>query len=247
MKRSYILSAASAIALATGLANAPAMAFDYVDWDWYLDVDTDVYLDVYERIDVDPKGLTIVEIEQDFKGENIAVATVKDVDIDPKGHWAPDDLGAISNVAAALGNSASVTTETSAQVNVKQDVDGGYYYGSYFSASASVKDISDATVSNAAQAIANNFSLTVDPSCGDSCGHVGVDDMLAIVNVEQSSHSDSYAYASVKDVEISDFYDLGPADNDLNRNLISNTAIAAGNVVSITVVRGAIPFPDQDN
>ena len=82
------------------------------------------YVDPY----IDPKGATIVEIEQNFKGDNWAHADVGDVYVDPKGRRlnARTQLGAVTNVAAALGNSATVTTETMALVDVEQDA-GRWY------------------------------------------------------------------------------------------------------------------------
>lgn len=237
MRRSYILSAASAIALATGLAASPAMAFDHVDWDWDLKIDVD--LDINERIDleVDPKGVTIVEVEQDFKGDLHADADADDIKI--KG-----DGGAVtvSNTAAALANAVIVSTETAAMLDIDQSLTGERGPAE-LSARAWLDDVTirhisgDVDVSNTAQAIGNYVSLTEDPLCSDTCGRVDVDEMFAVVNVEQSARMDGYAYAKLDDVNVQN------VGGDVS---VTNSAIAAGNLVSVTVVRGAIPFPDQD-
>jgi len=253
MKRSYVLSAASAIALATGLANSPAMAFDKVWWDWYLDVDTKVDVKVDVDIKVDPSGAVISETVQVFHGNLDADAVVKGVYNDPPhgSYWHPvvldgaADLPEVSNVAAALGNSNSIQSEVSVQSDVYQSTDGGSTCWGYFcysspadlSANAQVSWVTNASVSNTAQAIGNSNSITVDPATPD--------DALVISNVEQSAYLNASAYASVSHVYVSGYDDLGTGDFDLNRPLVSNAAIAAGNINTITVVVGSIPTPDD--
>lgn len=253
MQRKYLLAAASVITLATGLAAPSAQAFDRVWWDWNLDVDTKVDVKVDVEIKLDPTGAVISETDQFFKGSQEATAKVGDVYVDPKGYKLDGaaDLGEVTNVAAALGNSNSITSDYSVQSDVDQKAIGTAYHGADFEATAKVYDVDNASVSNAAQAIANSNSITVDPLREYGYGHhtysTSTDDALIISNVEQTAYGSGEAYASVYDVTIRGFSDLGSGDNELNRALVSNTAIAAGNVNNITLVNGSIPFPDQDN
>ena len=251
MKRSYVLAGASAIALATSLAAPSAQAFDKVWWDWNLDVDTKVDVNVDVDIKIDPSGAVISETNQVFHGNLDADAVVKGVYNDPpSGNWwnpivldGAADLPEVSNVAAALGNSNSIQSEVSVQSDVYQSTDGGvgcywcYALPANLSANAQVSHVTNASVSNAAQAIANSNSITVDPATAD--------DALVISNVEQSAYANASAYASVSHVYVSGYDDLGTGDNDLNRPLVSNAAIAAGNINTITVVVGSIPTPDD--
>jgi hypothetical protein len=241
MQRKHLLAAASVITLATGLAAPSAHAFDRVWWDWNLDVDTKVDVKVDVDINVDPKGAVISETDQFFKGSQEATAKVIDVYVDPKGYKLDGaaDLGEVTNVAAALGNSNSITSDYSVQSDVEQTFIGTAHWGPDLRATAIVRDIDNASVSNAAQAIMNSNSITVDPASHD--------DGLVISNVVQTAYGDGSAYASVYDVTIRGINGLGSGDDYLNRAVVSNTAIAAGNVNNITVVHGAIPFPDQDN
>ncbi|MEZ5666510.1 MAG: hypothetical protein R3F55_03565 [Alphaproteobacteria bacterium] len=249
MQRKHLLAAASVITLATGLAAPSAQAFDRVWWDWNLDVDTKVDVRVDVDINVDPKGAVISETDQYFKGSQEATAKIGDVYVDPKGYHldGATDLGEVNNVAAALGNSNAITSDFSVQSDVDQDAIGTAWYGADFEATAKVYDIDNASVSNVAQAIANSNSITVDPLREHGWYHSSSDDALIISNVEQSAYANGSAYASVYDVTIRGFGDLGSGDNELNRALVTNSAIAAGNVNNITLVNGAIAFPDQDN
>jgi hypothetical protein len=251
MKRSYVLAGASAIALATSLAAPSAQAFDRVWWDWTLDVDTKVDVNIDVDIKVDPSGAVISETDQYFKGTLSAEAVVKDVDNDPKGYYLDgiSDLPEVTNVAAALGNSNSIQSEVSVQSDVQQTAIGTAYYGADLSATARVANTSDVSVSNAAQAIGNSNSITVDPATTGGPSYCywcsSPNDQLIISNVEQTAYVDANAYASVYGVEVSGYDNLGSGDNYLNRPLVSNAAIAAGNINTITLVVGSIPTPDD--
>ena len=249
-----LLCTVSAITLSSGLATG-AMAFEKVDWDWKLDADTDIKVDVDVDIKVDPNGAVIVEIDQDFKGDVDAKAVVIGVINDPgdgpkgnhkwdwKGHNDALDgatqLPAVENLAAALGNSASITSEYSVQAHIDQNVSGdgrgycrGYYcYGggaAEITADAATAIVVNATVENTAQAIANNASITLDP--------YSQDEAFLMADITQWAHANVSASALTAGVFISGYNNLGL--DTLGRAIVDNTAIAAGNVANITLVNG---------
>lgn len=74
-----LATATAACALAVGFGASSAQAFDKVDWDWYLDVwtDIDVVIDVYSFFD--PSGMVTVESFQVQKGDVTAYSHVYDI------------------------------------------------------------------------------------------------------------------------------------------------------------------------
>lgn len=230
MNKKMLLSAVSAVTLVTmQMASPAAYAFEKVEWDWYLELDVDLEID--ERIDlyVDPKGATIVEVKQDFWGGDIkARADADDIKIDDV-----DADVSVSNAATAIGNGVIVETETALMAHIKQDI-----YADDIKARAELTDVEiddvydNVDVSNTAQAIANLVSLTVDPACGD-CDEVDVKNLFAVVDVKQS--------ADVNDIrataEIDDYLDIDDVGGSVT---VVNSALAAGNLVTLTVVRGSI-------
>lgn len=236
-----LLCTVSAITLTTGLS-AGAMAFDKVDWDWQLDAETKVDVKVDVDIYVDPNGAAIVEIDQDFKGDLDAKATVVGVFNDPadggghKWNWNDDGLDAatelpsIENVAAAIGNVASIESEWSVQAHIDQDVQGDSgYYGSSpadIDADATVLFVLNSSVENTAQAIGNSASITLDPATADEA--------FLMADISQSAHMNGSATATVGGVFVEGYSGLGETV------LVDNTAIAVGNIANVTVVNGVL-------
>jgi hypothetical protein len=286
----FLLTTASVIALVTGASSA--MAFDHVHWDWDLDAKTDIDVDVDVDIKIDPSGATIVEVDQDFKGDLNADAHVIGVINDPKGgdnHHpttygffppgpppapakldAVTELPSVENVAAAIGNATSVESEVSVQADIEQSVkDNDWdWSGAQFTADASVVGVVNASVDNAAQAIGNSVSLTLDPAvvedgisgeadgsnpgfgfpCWRNCGpnpHPeqgdGIDtNAFLMANIDQYANFDGSANAFVGGVYVAGYKNLGLDDAAIARPLVSNSAVAVGNTVSITVQTGSL-------
>ncbi len=278
MQRKLLLSA-TALALTAGMASS-ALAFDRSKWEWELDADTEIDVDVDVDIKIDPAGATIVEIDQDFKGDleanAVVIGVVNDPDTDSKhgGHhgWGgwnnePDVETAsieptVDNVAAAIGNSASIESQVSVQADIDQKVSDNDWHGeAEFDANAVVGLVFNASVDNTAQVVGNSVSITLDPSAtGESglttevgssynpCryGHYGcgpnpdqgdgVDtDNFLMANINQSANFDGTANALVFGVFASD---LGGVSE--TRPLVNNAAIAVGNTASITVLDGSL-------
>ncbi|MEO3432979.1 hypothetical protein [Inquilinus sp. CAU 1745] len=75
-RKLVLATATAACALAVGLGAGSAQAFDHSHWDWYLDVwtDIDIEVDVYSYFD--PSGMVTVETVQIQKGDVTAYSTV---------------------------------------------------------------------------------------------------------------------------------------------------------------------------
>lgn len=244
MQRRYLLSTC---ALVSALAAQPGHAFDQIKWNWTLDADSNIHVDVDVDIKVDPTGVAIVEVDQVYHGRLDSVATIDWVVNEPgpgASRYGPDDLPAVENTAAAIGNVSTIESQVAVLADVNQSTDAGGFilcgpYGggcSYhsipteFTAMASVHGVSNASVDNTAQVVGNSSSITVDPRTNS--------DGVVIANVAQFANLDATAHAHVSGVEVSGYSGLGL--EELDRPLVSNTAVAVGNVSTITVLTGSL-------
>lgn len=177
---------------------------------------------------------------------------------------AVENLPAVENTAAAIGNAATIESQVSVMADINQSVsDNDWYGGANFNADAAVLGVFNASVENTAQVVGNSASITLDPAltdpsgttgevggggscypfpypgCGGSGGGNGVDsDNFLMANVNQYANFDGSANALVAGVFISGYDNLGL--DTLGRAIVSNTAVAVGNVVSIKVLDGAL-------
>lgn len=237
-----LLCTVSAITLSTGLATG-AMAFDKVDWDWKLDAETDIKIDIEVDVKVDPDGATVVEVDQDFKGDLDAKAITLGVVNDPadsghhKWNWHDDGLDAVTelpsveNTAAAIGNSVSIESEVATLADINQTASDGYHQANFDSLAVTAL-VFNATVENTAQTVGNSASITLDPENSD-------EDFL-IANIDQYANFDGTATAITAGVFIEGYNNMGLGDGALGRAIVDNTAIAVGNVANITVLEGSL-------
>jgi hypothetical protein len=91
------------------------------------------------------------------------------------------------------------------------------------SAESKVTDILNASVDSSATAVANNMTVSLNPSTPD--------DALLIGDVVQFAFADVSASSTVRDVTLTNYTNLG----SLDRSIVGSVATAVGNNKSITV------------
>ncbi|SDM20650.1 hypothetical protein SAMN05661010_03648 [Modicisalibacter muralis] len=248
MKKLNKLAVAVSTASALMLGVSQAQAFDTSHWDWDLDVDTTVDQNIDINVDLkDPKGLALVEVEQDFDGSLSADSTVTDIDNVAKadkhinfeweksflGHPVAEgsvdihvdnsdmglgELGKIESAATAVANNASIETDVQTNLDADQFWDGS---GS-IDANSYVANIDNMTVDSAATAVGNNLSLDLKTKSAS--------DSILLANIVQVGTGSISANSTITNV------DLGV---DVPRGFegpeISSVATAVGNNVSVSV------------
>lgn len=244
------IGAASAMML--GISQA--QAFDRAHWNWDLNVYTDVdqYIDIdIDAHDIDPNGLTLVEIDQTFNGSVKAVSTVTNIDNKAKpdtdidfsweqkefGKWGYE--GKVEGTAnlhidnsdwglGELGAIESTATAVANNANINTDTmtnldSNQIWNGSGFvTATSYVSDIKNMTVDSAATAVANNLSVEVEPA--------DYSDSILLANIVQTGTGMVSAYSTVNDVNLS----VGVSDDFVGPH-ISSVATAVGNNVNVSV------------
>lgn len=247
--KQFLLASAGAMALVAGVSIGSANAFDRSHWSFYLNIDPCVSIDV----DLDPSSLATIEADQLSVGDITAVSVVRDVDVDLPGdshhdnNWWDNDHGHDNGLDALtqLGLAVSTATAVANNVNVQTDTEGlfaditqkakGSEIFSFFpwltsqgevKAISVVKDIDNLQIDSSATAVSNNVNLA------STVAHLH--DTSVVANVNQSSYMDVTAKSIVKDVDISNFNNLGKLDAPV----ISSVATAVGNNLNVSVTKG---------
>jgi hypothetical protein len=173
-----LLVGASTIALGLIGATTPANAFDTVNWRWDADVDETVTKNVHININLDPKGMVMVEDLQVFVGNVKATSTVYDINnkqpegntpdsLTVKFHYGPgDDPGHLVNDGFQSPEVKSAT------VNDHDGFTNGKFHEGTVSATLDLSKLEkepaiDAvkelpSVVSTATAVANNTNITTD-------------------------------------------------------------------------------------
>ncbi|CEP36364.1 MULTISPECIES: hypothetical protein [unclassified Halomonas] len=242
------ISIGAASALMLGISQA--QAFDQSHWKWDLNVKTDVdqYIDIdIDAHEIDPDGLTLVEIDQTFNGSVNSVSTVTDIDNMSKpdtdiefdweaklpifgkvegdanlhidnSDWGLGELGAIESTATAVANNGNLVTDAMTNLDASQIWNGS----GTVTATSYVGNIDNMTVDSAATAVANNLSVDVQPTYGS--------DSILLANIVQTGTGTVSAFSTVNDVDLS-----VAAPSGFEGPHISSVATAVGNNVNVSV------------
>ena len=241
---------AAACALAVAFAGAPAMAFDTIQWDWQLSVQTDVQQNVQIDVSAAPVGIAVIENDQLFVGSSTATSTVTAPVNMPavgiSGGNSADDLAKVESTATAVGNNGSIESDISTNVDSSQ-VAGvqsesipavvdpltgeeivpeqtiSTIQPAAFTAVASTTGGVNVQIDNSATALANNLSVEMDGPTND--------DRTLIQNNEQIAYANSTSTSTVDTPTVTDFSGLGTMDEPW----VSSSATAVGNNLSIVV------------
>jgi hypothetical protein len=253
-KRSLKATLLAAAALSVMALSAPALAFDTVQWNWQLDANTSVDQDVNIDVSTNPTGVGIVENGQTFAGTASATSTVTApaVSLDPASipSVSVNDVARLESSATAVGNSASISSDLSANIDSSQVVGGavtgvsvedpqgnGNGNGNAFGLNDGETELGIATISatstltgaqnlqidSAAQAIANNLSINL--------GGPTNDDRTLLANNVQSTFATVTATSTVDAPVASNLTGLG----SLTDAFIGSTATAVGNNLQVQV------------
>jgi hypothetical protein len=173
-----LLVGASTIALGLIGATTPAKAFDTVNWRWDADVDETVTKNVRININLDPKGMVMVEDLQVFVGNAKATSTVYNINNkQPEGN-PPDSLtvkfhyGPGDDPGHLVDDGFQSPEVKSATVNDHDGFTNGKFHEGTVSATLDLSKLEkepaiDAvkelpSVVSTATAVANNTSITTD-------------------------------------------------------------------------------------
>ncbi|GED43320.1 hypothetical protein [Cobetia marina] len=130
-------------------------------------------------------------------------------------------LESLENAATSVGNNASIESDAMVNLHNEQILAGGYFHKANIDSVATVDNILNLSVDNAATSVGNNLSVTQDTT--------GLDTALIADNT-QFSLADVTSTASVTNVM------LGlPPVGSFEGPVISNTATSVGNNMSISV------------
>lgn len=248
MSKKSALMAASALSFAA--MGAPAHAFDTIQWDWQLNVTTDVVQDVTIGVTANPVGIAVIENDQVFVGSAAATSTVTAPvnmpAVDISGANSPDDLAKVESTATAVGNNGTIESDISANVDSSQvagvesttipatydpttgaeltpEITTSVIQPASFTAIASTTGGVNVQIDNSAQALANNLSIEMDGPTND--------DRTLISNNEQISYAAVTSTSTVDSPTVTDFAGLGTMEEPW----VSSSATAVGNNLQITV------------
>ncbi|MFP5303135.1 hypothetical protein R2R70_18180 [Cobetia sp. SIMBA_158] len=130
-------------------------------------------------------------------------------------------LESLENAATSVGNNASIESDAMVNLHNEQILAGGYFHKANIDSVATVDNILNLSVDNAATSVGNNLSVTQDTT--------GLDTALIADNT-QFSLADVTSTASVTNVM------LGlPPVGSFEGPVISNTATSVGNNMSVSV------------
>ena len=234
----------SALLVGTAMSFAvivsPAQAFDTINWNWDLDVQTNVTQTVDITANITADSIAIVENEQTFEGAATAISTVtapiNTPPIDPLDPTAPiaiENLPKVESTAVAVANNATIESDVMTDVSSSQtagtlSVDDpllGLIPGIpvLLTATSDVSGSVDVQVESTAQAIANNLSITLD-------GPDPADRVLKANNV-QIANATIAATSTVANPAVTNYEGLGT----LETAWVSSTAMAVGNNLNIDI------------
>lgn len=254
------LSIKTCLLAATGLSitvlGVPAHAFDTIQWDWQLNVQTDVNQAVDINATANPVGIAILENDQIFVGSATADSTVTaPVNVLNPAATTPyptDDLAKVENVATAVGNNASIESDISANIDSSQtagvetttvpatfdpitgaeltpEVTLSVIQPAVITATASVTGAQNVQIENSAQALANNLTITMDGPTND--------DRTLIANNVQVAYATATATSNVDSPTVTNFGGMGTLDEPW----VNSSAIAVGNNFSVTIEAPTVP------
>jgi len=199
-----------------GLASAPAMAFDEVNWIWDAQVNTEISTTAAAALVMTPTGLSQTENRQEGAGSIDSLSTVNyakplllDITVSPY-------LGIIESSAQSIGNGGSIKSDVQTQFDSFQSYAGLISdTPGVVGATSVVTSAVNSDLSSSATSVVNNLSVDVD--------YLSPENALSIGNNEQFSLADVSSVSTVSTT--AGLVDLGL----LTDPSVSSNAAAIGN------------------